>query len=179
MRPREATGAERPQGNSDKPAEAIEGPLELEHFLPYRLSTASNAISKAFARRYEADFGLTIPEWRVMAVLGRFAPATSHEVCRRTGMDKAKVSRALARLVASGTVSRRDNPSDQRSNLLALSRKGRRTYEQIVPIARRLERDLREVMTPEEAALLDDLLARLQARGAALCPNADEAEGLD
>lgn len=159
--------------------EAQEDVLVLERFLPYRLSVASNAVSKAFARRYEREFGISIPEWRVMAVLGRFAPATSQEVCERTAMDKAKVSRAVSRLVASGQVTRRDNPDDQRSNLLALSRKGRRTYDQIVPIARGLERELTEALSPEEAARLEDLLLRLQRRAEALSPGAEETESLD
>ena len=50
--------------------------LHLEAFLPYRLSVASNLVSRASARRYQSAFGLSIPEWRVIAVLGRFAPAS-------------------------------------------------------------------------------------------------------
>ncbi|HEY0524553.1 MAG TPA: MarR family transcriptional regulator, partial [Stellaceae bacterium] len=44
--------------------------LELERFLPYRLSVVSNRISATIARLYARRFDLTIPEWRLMAVLG-------------------------------------------------------------------------------------------------------------
>ena len=44
--------------------------LALDAFVPYRLSVLTNQVSSAIARHYADRFGLTIPEWRVMAVLG-------------------------------------------------------------------------------------------------------------
>ena len=44
--------------------------LKLEHFVPYRLSVLTNIVSSAIAGAYAARFGLSIPEWRVIAVLG-------------------------------------------------------------------------------------------------------------
>ena len=151
--------------------------LELSRFLPYQLSVVSNLVSKAFARRYETAFGLSIPEWRVMAVLGRYAPASSQDICVRTAMDKAKVSRAVSRLVAAGTLTRRDNPADQRQNLLALSRKGRGIYRQIVPLALAAEREVLDTLSPEEVRQLDALLTKLQNRAETMAPAA--ADGPD
>ncbi|WP_431862203.1 MarR family winged helix-turn-helix transcriptional regulator [Azospirillum sp.] len=162
---------------ADDPVESGGDALELGRFLPYRLSVVSNLVSKAFARRYEAAFGLSIPEWRVMAVLGRYAPASSAEICARTAMDKAKVSRAVARLVAGGLVSRKDNPLDQRQNVLALSRKGRSVYQQIVPLARTLEREVLETLSADEVRQLDALLTKLHARAEAMAPGS--GEGVD
>lgn len=153
-----------------------EDALELSRFLPYRLSVVSNLVSKAFARRYETAFGLSIPEWRVMAVLGRYAPASSQDICTRTAMDKAKVSRAVSRLVAAGTVTRRDNPSDQRQNMLTLSPKGRGIYRQIVPLARATEREVLEPLSAEEVRQLDALLTKLHVRAEAMAPG---GEGVD
>ena len=44
--------------------------LRLEHFLPYRLSILTNKISASIADTYRGKFGLSITEWRIMAVLG-------------------------------------------------------------------------------------------------------------
>lgn len=153
------------ESRSDEPSE-----LELSRFLPYRLSVVSNLVSRAFARRYETAFGLSIPEWRVMAVLGRYAPASSADICQRTAMDKAKVSRAVTRLVTAGYVTRKDNPIDQRQNVLGLSREGRRIYRQIVPLAFATEREVLEGLSAEEVAQLDRLLTKLHTRAAALAP---------
>jgi DNA-binding MarR family transcriptional regulator len=76
--------------------------LELERFLPYRLSVLSNRLSNAIARSYEQRFQLSVTEWRVIAVLGRFPGLSANEVAERTAMDKVAVSRAVARLLESG-----------------------------------------------------------------------------
>ncbi|MBL8671458.1 MAG: MarR family transcriptional regulator [Alphaproteobacteria bacterium] len=143
-------------------------PLALEEFLPYRLSVLANRVSAALARLYQDRFGLSIPEWRVMAVLGRFAPLSSNEVCERTSMDKAKVSRAIARMVAAGLVSRAPHARDQRLVSLALAAEGRRVYEQIVPLARDWERALVAGIAPADRAALLRLLALLEQRVGAL-----------
>ena len=43
--------------------------LRLDAFLPYRLSFTSNLVSDTIARTYAALFDLSIPEWRVVAVV--------------------------------------------------------------------------------------------------------------
>lgn len=53
------------------PATAEHAPLQLEHFLPYRLSILSNTISEAIADDYQQRHDLSMTEWRVMAVLAR------------------------------------------------------------------------------------------------------------
>jgi len=135
----------------------------LDDFLPYRLSIVTNHISQAFARRYSEAFGLAIPEWRVMAVLGNFAPLTANQLCRRTAMDKVKVSRAVASLLAAGHVRKQANPVDRRSTLLRLAPKGRRTYRRIVPLALDLEATLTAALAPGDRDALAATLAKLEA----------------
>src|SRR5271169_4233910 len=72
----------------------------LEEFLPHELAVTAIRTSNLFARRYEAAFGLSVAEWRVLAVVGRFGTITPSVVAERTDMDKVKVSRAAAGLVA-------------------------------------------------------------------------------
>src|SRR5688500_7671037 len=80
--------------------------LALARFLPYRLSVRSNRISPAISGIYVDRFGLSITEWRVIAVLGRFPGLSANEVADRTAMDKVAVSRAVARLIAAGRLDR-------------------------------------------------------------------------
>src|SRR6266576_1279101 len=102
--------------------------LALERFLPYRLSVLTNRISTAIARIYVRRFALTVPEWRVMAVLGRFGAMSANAVCERTAMDKVRVSRAVARLATCGRLDRRIDDADRRRALLALTPQGRAIY---------------------------------------------------
>jgi DNA-binding MarR family transcriptional regulator len=133
----------------------------LEHFLPYRLSVLTNTMSRAFARTYGKRFGLSIPEWRVMAVLGRFAPLSANEVAERTAMDKVRVSRAVARLMKVGLIDRAIDSGDRRRSALKLSRAGRRVHEGIVPMARRFEAVFMAALSDEDRATLDRLMTRL------------------
>jgi DNA-binding MarR family transcriptional regulator len=112
------------------------GSFDLESFLPYRLSVTTNRVSRAFAAQYEQEFGISIPEWRAIAVLGAFAPLSSNEICERTAMDKAKVSRAVATLLKRGLIEREAHETDQRLIQLTLSKAGRKIYEAIIPRAR-------------------------------------------
>ncbi len=136
----------------------------LEHFLPYRLSVLTNTISGGIARLYAERFGLAIAEWRVMAVHDRFGPLSANQVCRRTAMDKVRVSRAVARLVARNLLARRADPHDRRRAVLRLAPPGRTIHHQIVPLARAREARLLDALTPDERTALDRLLAKLQTR---------------
>ena len=140
----------------------------LEHFLPYRLSVLTNTMSRAFARAYGTKFGLSIPEWRVMAVLGRFAPLSANEVAERTAMDKVRVSRAVARLMKAGLVDRATDSGDRRRSALKLSRAGRRVHEGIVPMARRFEAAFMASLPEQDRAAFDRLVARLLDNAVAL-----------
>lgn len=142
--------------------------LELERFLPYRLSILANTVSSGLARVYARRFQLTIPEWRVMAVLGGFGPQSANEICGRTAMDKVRVSRAVARLIRAGRIKRRSDAKDRRRATLALTAKGIAVHDRIVPLARATEARLTAVLAPAERALFDRLVATLQAKAHAL-----------
>jgi DNA-binding MarR family transcriptional regulator len=138
--------------------------FDLETFLPYRLSVTTNRVSRAFAAHYEQEFGISIPEWRVIAVLGAFAPLSSNEICERTAMDKAKVSRAVASLLKAGAIAREAHGTDQRLIQLTLSRKGQKIYDAIVPRARAIEAEVTKGLSRRDIEQFHALLDRLGQR---------------
>ncbi len=139
-------------------------PLKLEDFLPYRLSILSNRVSQSIAREYEQRFDLGVTEWRVMAVLARFDALSAREVAERTAMDKVAVSRALARLVAAGRVTRRTHHGDKRRSVLSLSAKGWKIHDAVAPLALAHERELLQLLSPAERETLSRILDKLVAR---------------
>lgn len=147
-----------------------EEPLVLEKFLPYRLSVLSNRLSTAIAEAYSSRFGLSIPEWRVMAVLALDPGLSAAEVADRTAMDKVAVSRAVGRLIATGRVQRKVSAGDRRRSMLQLTPEGRRIYRRIAPALRRYEAELLAGLDPRDQHQLDSLLRRLEARAAAMHP---------
>lgn len=138
--------------------------LRLEHFLPYQLSLASNTISAGISALYAERFNLSIPEWRIMAVVGRFDGLSAREVAERTAMDKVAVSRALKRLQTAGHIDRAISAQDRRRSVVSLTDGGRVIYNQVAPMAIDYERRLLEGLGPEQRALLNDLLERLMQR---------------
>lgn len=144
------------------------GVFDLAAFLPYRLSVATNRVSQAFSRRYADAYGLAIPDWRVLAVVGNFAPLSANAVCERTAMDKVKVSRAVARLMRRGLLLRATDAADRRTHVLSLSQAGRRVYDGIVPMARGIERTLTAALSDGERDALLTALAKLEACVAAM-----------
>lgn len=141
--------------------------LELESFLPYRLSVLANRVSAAIAADYAERFRLSIPEWRVMAALGRFPGLSAAEVAGFTAMDKVAVSRAVARLLAAKRLLRSVAPDDRRRSVLRLSPAGERIYREIVPLARKHESRLAGALSEAERAELDRLLDKLLNSAAA------------
>ena len=137
--------------------------LELEKFLPYRLSVLAQLVSESLHDLYAGPFELSVTQWRVMAALGRFAPLTASDVGQRIVMDKVAVSRAVASLMKRGLVERATDLDDRRRASLRLTEKGRTVHAQIVPLALKYEADLYQALSAEERQALNSLCDRLFA----------------
>ncbi len=68
--------------------------FRLEEFLPYGLSVASDGVSRMIARHYLGQFGLGMPEWRLLAVVGRHGVLSPTEAGDRdlNGQSKGQPS---------------------------------------------------------------------------------------
>lgn len=138
--------------------------LQLEEFLPYRLSVLSNRISSEIAELYQSRFEISVTEWRVMAVLGRYPDVSAMEVAERTAMDKVAVSRAVNAMSERGLLEREVHSEDRRRSVLSLSRAGFALYDQIVPLVLDYERKLLSSLSRSEVKRLDLLLDALLHR---------------
>jgi DNA-binding MarR family transcriptional regulator len=146
--------------------------FKLEDFLPYRLSVAASRVSRLFGRRYFEAYGLTIPEWRVLAIIGRYDTLSPSAVGELAAMDKVKVSRAAANLVARGLLRQSQDPTDGRGRLLRLTRRGASVYHGMVPLACELEGQLAEGLSRAEWSVLLKALEKLTTH-AKHCEGAD------
>ncbi len=138
--------------------------LRLEDFLPYRLAVLSSTVSATVARAYDKRFGVSIPEWRVIAVLGRFPGLSAVEVAERTLMDKVAVSRAVTKLIKNGRIDRKFDDTDKRRSILNLSEDGKKLHDEIAALALQFERDLLLGFSEEELESLSGIMERLLAR---------------
>jgi DNA-binding MarR family transcriptional regulator len=147
--------------------------LDLDRFMPYRLSVLTNRVSSAIARQYSDRFELTIPEWRAMAVLGDTSGLSAREVAERTAMDKVRVSRAIESLMRARRVQREADASDGRVTRLSLTPKGRAIYDEVVPLALHLEEIFLSALTPQERRTLETLMDKLSRQARLLAPRGE------
>src|SRR5437870_9736285 len=128
--------------------------LKLEDFLPHRLNVLSSLVSQALTRVYD-EYGIGIPEWRVLVSLGQFGVMTGKAIGARTHMHKTKVSRAVAQLEARKYLARRANRADLREAFLTLTPAGRLVYEELAPSALEFMDRLFEVVAPADRPAFD------------------------
>ncbi len=126
----------------------------------------SRQIGRAFHARINAEFDVTIAEWRVLLSLDQFPGATANEIAETWAMEKMAVSRAVRRLERMGRITRHVKPGDRRSYALAMTGDGKRLFERVVPAANARYREITSAATRDELAVVSRVLTRLagQAR---------------
>lgn len=138
--------------------------LSLRSFLPYRLNVVAQAVSGGLSAAYADTYGISPPEWRVLATLGEYPQMTARDVSGHSGMHKTQVSRAVLSLEKRRLLARFPSTADRREEILSLSAAGRRIYETLAPMALRYERGLLQGLSPRERATLDRLIRHLMTR---------------
>lgn len=137
-------------------------PFDLTDFLPYRLARAAARVSRSFGERYRAEFGISIPEWRVLVHLYQSGGVSVRDIEARTDMEKSKVSRAATRLEEAGYVAKALDGADRRLVQLSLTDEGRALVTRIIPVALQFQAEMRDQ--------LGDLAPALNAALDALAP---------
>ena len=139
--------------------------MNVEDFLTFRLSRLSNALRTNVTKRYLEEFELSLPEWRLLALVARFAPMRFSEVTARSGMDKGQVSRTLRVMAARGltkmkTIKDRGSRSTEALAapvMVSITPKGTALYKAVLPVARKRQADL--LLTISESSSEDTLVA--------------------
>ena len=140
---------------------AESGGLDLSVFTPYRIAVLGRKMSEQLGVAYSNE-GLTIPEWRVLAVISQQDAVAARDVVARTPMDKMAVSRAVASLEAKKLILR-ERAEDRRVAALKLSPKGKDVFERVSAIALSYERALLGARSGEERRALAAALERLES----------------
>lgn len=149
------------ENENARPFAGEDDPLQLDRFIPYRLAVLADWVSRSLARTYQSRFGITIPEWRILANLAREEPLSAGELSERANLEKPRVSRALHRMTRVGLIDREPSAADQRVAVIRMSAKGRNLYRQIEPLALDWEQEMLAGLSVAERVALDQLLDRL------------------
>ncbi|WP_025770845.1 MarR family winged helix-turn-helix transcriptional regulator [Thioalkalivibrio sp. HK1] len=118
-------------------------PLQPQQFLTYRLAFVQSRLNRQALRILSRNFGLTLSEWRVLALISGSKETSSRSLTEISTMDKGLVSRTIKGLVKAGLLQGRTNTADHRQYLWSPTRKGHALYKAALPVMRKRQRYLR------------------------------------
>jgi len=130
--------------------------------LPYRFDRLAKHISVSLAGVYRRRFQVTVPQWRILALLHETPYMSAKNIAQQGNLDKVMVSRAVVGLEERGLLKRYPSADDARVNELCLTKGGERLFESIAPLALRWEQDLLQVLSHKERVDLTRILSKLE-----------------
>lgn len=143
------------------------GTLGIEDF-PSLMLTRLGAIAKwKITKQYVEPFGLSLPEWLLIALLARYPSFTHRQIRERTVMDKGQISTTLRVLKARGLVGARPSPragahrTPRAGGAMVLTPKGRALYRRVLPAAREAQMRLLKFFDEAERVQLYALLRKM------------------
>ena len=142
--------------------------LHIEDFVTFRLTRLSNALRTNVTKRYLEEFGLSLPEWRLLALVTRFSPLRFSELTSRSNMDKGQVSRTLRVMTKRGlTKMKALKRGTAYAEALAapvvvsVTPKGKSLYKAVLPAAQKRQAEVLSTLSDSERVALYDTLEKL------------------
>jgi DNA-binding MarR family transcriptional regulator len=134
----------------------------IRELLSYRLHQVANLLSRGAEMRYRREFGVSLWEWRTVALLGGAAePQSLNELARAAGVDKGQMSRVVSGLTWRKIVFRETDASDGRGIQLSLTRLGRSLYQKLIRVAAERNSAFLGCLTAKERECLEQAMTKL------------------
>lgn len=138
--------------------------FDLNAYIPCRMATLTHTIMRSVAAVFEDRFGISIPEWKVLAIIHEAPGLSAVAVARCANMDTVAVSRAVTKLMDVGYVVRDLDTEDRRRSVLNLSEEGHALHSQVAPVALDIEKSLFDELSDEEMQVFEKVMQKLGAK---------------
>lgn len=141
--------------------------LQIQDFPTFLLMRLAVATRNSITLRYLKPHGVTLPEWRLLALVARYDTLQFGEVTAGSSMDKGQVSRTLHAIHLKGLVQLNTSAQAERRSPLSprvevsITPAGLELFERILPVARRTQLGLINMMSPEERVVIHDVMCRM------------------
>ncbi|VCU72523.1 transcriptional repressor MprA [Pigmentiphaga humi] len=136
-------------------------PENLKELFSYRLNRLAFVSSRIAARVNETQYELGSRDWRIIGLLGAFAPLSLNALAHEANIDKSQASRSVGELIERGYVKRGADESDGRGVRLDLTPQGRALYRKVFPKAVERNDRMLSILTEEERDVLERALDKL------------------
>jgi MarR family transcriptional regulator, lower aerobic nicotinate degradation pathway regulator len=104
-------------------------------------------------------------DYRLLAALQEFGPASQATLGRRTGMDRSDVAAVLNDLAGHGLAERSADPADGRRNVITITPAGTAHLQRLDEVMAGVQDELLAALSPAEREQLISLLTRVLAQG--------------
>ena len=134
----------------------------IRELLSYRLHQVANLLSRGAEMRYRREFGVSLWEWRTVALLGgALEPQSLNELARAAGMDKSQMSRVVSGLTGKRMVRRETDAQDARGIRLSLTAAGKKLYRRLIRAAAERNSAFLGCLSAKERACLEQAMSKL------------------
>lgn len=127
--------------------------FNLEQYLPYRLTVIASHLSAKLASQYKKQYGISIPEWRVLLNVAYSENVSVRDIEKRVSLEKSKVSRAASKLEAKGYLTKRVDHNDRRLLKLVITDQGVALLNELIPLAQAFQSELNTILGDQEETL--------------------------
>ena len=100
-------------------------------------------------------------DYRLLAALEEFGPASQASLGRHTGMDRSDVVASVNELASRGLVDRSPDPADRRRNVITITPAGATHLGRLEELLADVQDDLAAPLSPAERHELTRLLTRI------------------
>ena len=134
----------------------------IRQLLSYRLHQVANLLSRGAEMRYRREFGVSLWEWRTVALLGGSGePQSLNDLARAASMDKSQMSRVVSGLTGKRIVRRETDARDARGIRLSLTRAGTKLYQRLIRAAAERNSAFLGCLSAKERACLEQAMSKL------------------
>lgn len=131
------------------------GPLDRVAVM-HNMLLLGHKVHTPFSTHLEEHYQITLSQFRVLTMIGRFGTTASHEVSVLSGLNPMGVSRAVSALLERGWIKGTPDPRNKRRVLLELTKRGRDLHDRmLMPSTRMVAEYLFEDMSDSELRALN------------------------
>lgn len=135
----------------------------IGQFLTYRMARVQAKLNAQATRLLKEEAGLTLTQWRLLALIGATGRATAAQLSRLAAMDKGLISRNLKCLTEAGLVVITPDSIDHRAQHLELSAEGKEIFESTLPRMHERQAALRSRLENDELRHFLSALEKLES----------------
>ena len=100
-------------------------------------------------------------DYRLLAALEEFGPASQASLGRHTGMDRSDVVASVNELASRGLIDRSPDPADRRRNVIAITPRGASHLGRLEELLAGVQNELAAPLSPAERHELTRLLTQI------------------